>query len=786
MKSNYDSNALVSESLDVRETVPEVQCIDDVETNVIPALNSVVLDDIQIKSDLDQLQETVTNHNDDDDVLARSIFEKNQVPYSETSYSQSNHSSEVKDSESVDNEIFMVTEATEQESTTLVTQNNEESIYNSELNMVDTKQFLKLNIDNNNSHNEIYHLQTDDVDKLAVIESVNNESVISLNSVPLKSTICLNESNESLRVVTIDSSNKLMNSDISKLNLEKLNKISIDKLECIRNTSHIRNEIYCLETKLEDSNNQVLNLELEQQRLAGLEEFEMADTLTEKIENLQNDIKICSIRLRNLLDQRARVDDYRMNLLELGEVQIVSLEEVIQNLDTIQNMNENLLEENKVSQSVEQSVEESRLRSEMERLDLEKTHAVQEKLALLEHQKDIELTIELQTKEILQQKVDIGMKHDIILQEIIDLENLLILKKTQEKQLRDDLIDIENGINNIRSKFQRQLQRIDDQQHQIAIAMESCAIEEENLNKLWMSHREEIEVAEKRQQALKDVQTVIDTHKRTLFQIKDTLLQNNERMLISSTSLVLQPSIADVIINTDNEEKREEENDTTVEVNDETEIKNNIETSKDFQNNNELFTNLTNIEMLLEEANAEHTKLTLSETQLSTELRIIIETLSKLDSSKKSLAASKQFKEAAIVAKEEKNILSRKSEIEEQLINIATNRESQAEILNGLEVKRTEILADLRDKIRMIDANYYHINRNNLIYLQELRRKIESSYDKEDLLSSEGNELYLNYSHAVIGLEKSILKLVDLEIEVLQIEVSDIEREQPLLRQSDV
>ena len=129
--------------------------------------------------------------------------------------------------------------------------------------------------------------------------------------------------------------------------------------------------------------------------------------------------------------------------------------------------------------------EERRLRSEADRIALERSHAQEEGDALREHQLATEMAITVQVGDATERKQLLEQSLTAVDTEIADLERRLALKQDERKGLAADLTVAEESIAEVRRTFQRQLQHIEDRQAQVRLIQEACDADDRALEDKW-------------------------------------------------------------------------------------------------------------------------------------------------------------------------------------------------------------------------------------------------------------------------------------------------------------
>lgn len=221
-------------------------------------------------------------------------------------------------------------------------------------------------------------------------------------------------------------------------------------------------------------------LEVEQLRLAENEDFESADAISTQLEKSKEMLGESHTRQKMLETQKLQIDQ---SMFSLRNQQNDLLDMTISKLSDFKVQEESAIMGYVEKTSTELSNFDNRVQAEESRIALEKSHVEREESGLREEHATIENAIHTQTQEVQVNKDNIDMQLLGIDSEIRNLELQLAQRKEEQKKLRQELIISETKIEEVRKKYERQLQRIHDRSSAIASAKNECLKEEVSIQK---------------------------------------------------------------------------------------------------------------------------------------------------------------------------------------------------------------------------------------------------------------------------------------------------------------
>mmetsp|Transcript_9029 Transcript_9029/g.8907 ORF Transcript_9029/g.8907 Transcript_9029/m.8907 type:complete len:1143 (-) Transcript_9029:155-3583(-) len=521
--------------------------------------------------------------------------------------------------------------------------------------------------------------------------------------------------------------------------------LSARRVELTKEGREMRFELQSAETWLIDANAKAAAMEDDQLRLAALEEFDEADALTDALEGLQIEISNKTERCDHIGKESLLVVQVSMeaNL----KAQATIMRNVIIQATATMEQEQKKLAENSTEKSDIHLQEEERLKREKERIDLENLYTCDEEIALTEQTMDLESIISAQIGEdTLEKRALLESQRGIVANEIIELERLLILKKAEEEGLGKELLCTNEKINLVRSKFQKSIQRVEDRRALMEGTRRSCSLDQEALDVSYRIFDEEICASN---------------------QSREASLKWCQRMALEVDYL---STVKNVLFSP-------EEHSPTLQVYDEDEGQRDS-TPHNLQN---LRDDQTNTGHAVCVAVKEQLDLSSQGQSLQATLRELQDMGIKLEVDKKVLAASRRFKEAAVVAKDEKANYQKREEIEAML----TEHGIQA-TKKFMEIKSLETIHDLAAKAfrfakQHADMDRHRVLKDRLNRLKTVQKSVSTTLFRKECNEEEGDRLDDDGLDIDAPLAATALLLIQAEIQELTIEGACIEESHPSL-----
>ena len=277
-----------------------------------------------------------------------------------------------------------------------------------------------------------------------------------------------------------------------------------------------------------------------------------------------------------------------------------------------------------------------------------------------EERKELEGTIQEQTSDMEKLRDQAKERLERVNEEIQDLRALLEAKENLAAELQSDFAAQETAISKIRSKFSRQLARLENKLTALKANRKEWESEKQHHDHLKSSH-----------------ESAIKAH-------SEALTAHEEMMKIIQEEISTAEKVEEIIVSEIVEaETREAADEASSEV-------------------RELQADVLKCEAAADEANQVLMAAKATVSNLRDELEHIEKQIPELEDQKKAAAASRDFKNAAKASKEIKEISARKERLQEELDGEAVDRQSAAEanfekILGELEAKKSLAEAEERE-----------------------------------------------------------------------------------------
>lgn len=296
---------------------------------------------------------------------------------------------------------------------------------------------------------------------------------------------------------------------------------------------------------------QLLEKEIEQQRLAEAEEFEQADSLSGVIETLKRQTSSRAESLRSLVQEAAVLERRRE---ELVQEQVISLEKVMGTLRQLQAQHKKLYDK-LVKESTEQfTTREQILAAEQSRIEMTRGHILRDEQNFNEERDQIEEVIAAQTTAATDAKAELDSRRVILEDEIEELRQLLAAKKAERDEVLHKLQEEDSKIQVVRTKFDRQLNRLKEREDMISRSKSDCEADAAALQAKQNEYQQERDAIEAKKQRMLSAseqwlaELALTEQVKTLLAVKTAELSSSSAQLDHSHEekvLELKASIAD-------------------------------------------------------------------------------------------------------------------------------------------------------------------------------------------------------------------------------------------------
>lgn len=433
---------------------------------------------------------------------------------------------------------------------------------------------------------------------------------------------------------------------------------------------------------------QLSELEKEQHDLAVLEEFDRADGLSGEIETLRTDIQSRMVRLKQLNTKSQSFED----VLSKHKVSLKhAVDEILgQLLGSKKHQEDDLLRiENDFLQR--QEIEESRFKTEEERISLEVRHVEKEEISLADEEKSTQNAIDAKSGDALNLKSEFEAKLNRVQKEIEELEKALTEKRIEERRLRVDIDDVDRRISDVRSKYERQLLRIQDRKKAITSSKEACEKETQDLVREREALVKDVFQAQSFLNSIKSHCDSLGSDIDMISLVREKLCSDD--MCVQFSDMICQPASSSSV--------------------------------------KQLQDAVSQARVALSTATTEQKNMISSIESYQAELKDIKEKMLKLETEKKAFAIDKKFKEAANTARDIRSLNTREEEIIGLLDSVTKKLPSNIDHVTNLQLQLDSSILALKEAKKDDDLARYSILVARIQDLREVDRSIKSSNNVE-------------------------------------------------------
>jgi hypothetical protein len=498
-------------------------------------------------------------------------------------------------------------------------------------------------------------------------------------------------------------------------------------------------------------------LDAEQQSLAAEEKFEEADEINGQMDALREETLSMNSQL-DMLGQEEK--QYELRLSKYSTTLGVQVNQILAQFESIRKAQEEAVISAQAENAKALKDDDRRLCTEEERVAMEKSHIEREESALLEEEQSTESAIASQSGDLLSRREETQNDLDAVGSEIEELERQLQIKRIEQNRLQKELEQMDGRVNEVRKKYDRQLQRIRDRSSAVSLAKAECEVEERQVTAEREAYLRRVRDADDKVLALQEWCGKLDAEIPIVEMVNMSLqMAGSDRGSESETDALKAPT--------------------------------------------ELKCAQSVADAALAAALAEQSAVKQALDALTSELADVDEKLPGLEAEKKAHAAAKRFKEAAVVAKETKALQARKEEIDS---DVCTKSEMVLGLARRVEEcmeKRSQAAEALRDAKRDSAIVRFQSLLSQMAVLRKAQRAIskelqsrEQQNDERSIHESNGAHTETtngnSSSNSEVSTEKTSLMLQPMivllhsELENVLAEATDLKTEYNLPESLDV
>jgi hypothetical protein len=403
--------------------------------------------------------------------------------------------------------------------------------------------------------------------------------------------------------------------------------------------------------------------EIAQEAASEREDFQQADSLNSVIAGATHKIKSNQASLKKQTEEASHLETEKSLL---SQQQLTATTRLMDELGTF--AESKTVEMTKVSKHSKKmhEQEEQRLATEEERIQLQVRHIELDNKHLEDEQQQTDAAISDQSKEISERRTEVEVLKQEVDAAVIELRALLAEKEEEQATYQEQLDEADAHLDNVRRKFERQLNRLNARR----VAIKTAEAEIEAEQQILAQDREVLDAEHSKSAADEaEFKTSIETVQQSL-RVGDYLqqaLKKREEELKSAQSEIL----------TDQSILSKFEEDTA-------KAEQNYRLSLDSQ------------EDLQKKAGG-----------MRAELSSITEKLPALEQSKKNAVAGRNFKEADRLKKEMTSLQSSKEEFEQQLGGLESEFENSKAAVDECAKVQTEMEGALAERRQQIEQKNF-------------------------------------------------------------------------------
>lgn len=287
------------------------------------------------------------------------------------------------------------------------------------------------------------------------------------------------------------------------VNSEKEQKQLLEaEASCLSASQQTADNIAALRQKLEAT-------EADQNSLCDKEQYEEADALDAQIQELKD---LISRELEEVASGAKKLVIFAENLLGLTRDRASLSTKALERVEALQLEGKEAFKETEERCQRRVSAEEARMESERKRMDLAQSHLQKDSQNLQEEWQQVNEAIDQQTTEDVAERDKAVSQRGELDEEIQELERLLASKLEQRKELTQVIDSCDIRIACIRSKFEKQLGRLEGKQKRLEEAQKEMDMDTQQVSQM------EAEL-QKEREALKEQEV---QHQRQMKEIRKT------------------------------------------------------------------------------------------------------------------------------------------------------------------------------------------------------------------------------------------------------------------------
>eukprot|EP00968_Pinguiococcus_pyrenoidosus_P001189 scaffold53_cov193-Pinguiococcus_pyrenoidosus.AAC.26 len=300
----------------------------------------------------------------------------------------------------------------------------------------------------------------------------------------------------------------------------------------IQSLEQLNRELVGAQSKLQELGRQqeevdrdLIEKESEQSRLAEKEEYEEAEALNPLIEGLQT-------RKRGIveeLSQSTQACDHLEKERKVGKKKIMlALEELAKDLRSIESKEESRVRDADADTIKALDQKSRQLNSEEERIKLTESSNSRKERDLDDEESAVDAQIRHLTKDLTEEQEVLSEKQFTVDAEIEDLRRQLDAKLRAKGELSARQDEIEDGIRDVRKKFERQIQRLQEERRGLEVYKKECEEERQQLEEEKLEAARQKDLMLSVQQRFESLRETVQADVTAASTLRDAIHQRRE------------------------------------------------------------------------------------------------------------------------------------------------------------------------------------------------------------------------------------------------------------------
>jgi len=278
----------------------------------------------------------------------------------------------------------------------------------------------------------------------------------------------------------LDSTQQWMEQQLST-SMEEQRALLEQQAACLARSQKMTSDVVSLRQQLAST-------EADQNRLCDAEQFEEAEALEASIQQLKDAI---TRRLEEVAGTSRQMETLARSLLDLTRQREDLAEQVLKKMQSLQSDGEDSLADLDDRAQRRMQAESNRIESEKKRIELACSHLKKDSENLDEEKQQLQEAIEQQTVKHVEERDKAVTERSEMDEEIKELQKTLEARIRQRKTLSEIVDSCEIRIASIKSKFEKQLTRLEGKQKRLEEAQRDVETDSQQVEQMAADHQRE-------------------------------------------------------------------------------------------------------------------------------------------------------------------------------------------------------------------------------------------------------------------------------------------------------